>query len=102
MKIGFIGGFRDRQNRHNVAEDYYSKELDWQVRVEKPRQKQSGFQRTITITTEREMDIYNLMILKKSGELKFFYVLEGMNKDEIKSRIDTYWDNSDMLGYDFD
>lgn len=81
MKIGFIGGLRDGKNRHDVAEGYYSKELDWQVRVEKP--KQSGFQRTITITTEREMDVYNLMMLKKSGELKFFYVLEGMNKEEI-------------------
>lgn len=102
MKIGFLGGHKTGTSKSNIAEDYHSKDLEWEIKTEKPWQNTSSFQGTISISIGRDYIYYNLMILKKEGVMKFFYVLEGMSKEEIQSQIKEHWDKSDILGYDFD
>jgi hypothetical protein len=102
MRIGFLGGHKAGSNRGGVAEDYESKNLPWEIKTEKPREITSGFQNTISFSIGRDYVYYNLMIMKKNGIMKFFYVLKGMDKDEIESQLNKYWDESDILGYDFD
>lgn len=102
MKIGFLGGRKAGSNRSGVAEDYESKNLPWEVKTDKPQERSGGFQRTISISTGRDCVYYDLMIMKKNGTMKFFYVLRGMEKNEIESQLNEHWDKSDTLGYDFD
>lgn len=102
MKIGFIGGHKAGSNRGGVAEDYESKNLPWEIKTDKPQEIKSGFPNTISISIGREYVVYNLMIMKKNGIMKFFYVLKDMDKEEIESQLKEYWDKSDILGFDFD
>ncbi len=49
-----------------------------------------------------EYDYYNLLILRKNKEAKLFYVLTSMEKEEIATKINEYWEYSTSVGYDFD
>ena len=105
MRIGFIGGIESGKSRVSVAVDPRSRDLKWEVRCGKPSQLKFisvGFENTINIPVSKDTDRYNLMILKKSGEMKFFYVLKGLEKALIQKKMNEYWFNSDILGYDFD
>jgi hypothetical protein len=104
MRIGFLGGVKSGKTT-DVANDYNSEKLKWMYKAETNRHiplKREGFQREIFTPGVVEFDEYNLLILKKDKTLKFFYVLKGMTSDEIRDLLITHWDNSDILGYDFD
>ena len=102
MRIGFIGGHKAGSNRRGVAEDYDSKNLPWEIQTDKPQETTRGFQKTVSISIGKDYVVYNLMIMKKNGIMKFFYVLKDMDKEEIESQLKEYWEKSDILGYDFD
>jgi hypothetical protein len=104
MKIGFLGGVKSGKVT-NVAEDYNAEKLKWMVKAETNRYiplRREGSQREIFTPGVVEVEDYHLLILKKDKVLKFFYVLKGMTSDEIRDLLITHWDNSDILGYDFD
>jgi hypothetical protein len=102
MRIGFIGGHKAGSNRGGVAEDYESKKLPWEIKTDKPQEITRGFQNTVSISIGRDYVVYNLMIMKKNGIMKFFYVLKDMDKEEVERQLKEYWEKSDILGYDFD
>ena len=105
MRIGFIGGIESGKSRVSVAVDPCSRDLKWEVSCGKPSQLKlisGGFENTINIPVSKDTDRYNLMILKKSGEMKFFYVLKGLEKALIQKKMTEYWFNSDIIGYDID
>lgn len=101
MKIGYIGGIKHKNSRE-VITGYHDKELEWEVQVYLPPKPQISYGRTITITTNKEYETYLLKIIKKGGELKFFYVLNGLTREAIKESLDECWDLSSNQGYDFD
>ncbi|WP_336948786.1 hypothetical protein [Acinetobacter junii] len=99
MKIAYLGGIKQGQFREQFG-GYDKSSLEYEVKVELPyHPKIVGG--AITITTVREYDIYHLKIIKKYGEIKHFYVLSTMTKDEIEKTLDSCWAISDNLGYDF-
>lgn len=101
MKIGFLGGVKAGKF-NSCIEDQYHANLKWLITTDKPRSDRGGFQREVRTSMAPEFVNYNLMILKKDGVMKFFYVLEGMSRDEIKMQVEEHWDKSDILGYEFD
>lgn len=102
MKIGFLGGHKAGSRKSNVAEGYNAKDLPWEIQTEDPNQNTGGFQRTINVSLGREYIHYDLMIMKKNKTLKFFYVLRNMTRDEVENQLNKFWENSDVLGYEFD
>lgn len=101
MRIGYLGGHKAGKTRVNSAEDFYSKDLEWEVNFENPRRPSDSFQEISSFLTDNDWVKYQLTIFKKDGVMKFFYILEGMSKDEIESQMIKYWDNSDIFGSDF-
>lgn len=101
MKIGYIGGVKHKNNRE-VITGYHNKDLKWEVQAERPPKPPTTNGGTVTYFMDREFDIYELKILKKGGELKFFYVLSGLTKEEIREHLDECWDLSTSEGFDFD
>lgn len=101
MKIAFIGGVKHGTDR-NVLTGYDKTELDWEVKTELPMKPQVFDGRSLTINLNVEFQTYLLKILKKDGELKYFYVAKDLARDEIKSGLEECWELSDNLGYDFD
>ncbi len=101
MKIAFIGGVKHGTDR-NVLTGYDKTELDWEVKTELPMKPQVYDGRSLTINLNVEFQTYLLKILKKDGELKYFYVAKDLPRDEIKSGLEECWELSDNLGYDFD
>lgn len=104
MKIGFLGGVKSGKAT-SAADDYYAEKLKWMVKAQTNKHiplKREGSQREIFTPGVVEVEDYQLLILKKDKVLKFFYVLKGMTSDEIRDLLITHWDNSDILGYDFD
>lgn len=100
MKIGFLGGTRSGKSKSYIADQCSRGDLKWLIFLNKPFS--NGFQSEIKTSMAPEFIKYKLMILKKDGAMKFFYILDGMGRDEIKTQIELYWDKSDILGYDFD
>jgi hypothetical protein len=104
MKIGYIGGNQKGESTYQVDSHYKSQELDWLKRVDVTNQNQharmNSFQTSLNY--EKKYELYKLSILKKDGVMKFFYVLEGLSREEIQSQIEEHWDKSDTIGYDFD
>lgn len=90
MKIAFLGG-----KRHAAARDYlegYDKsKLDKVIEVDAP----SG-------ESAKNFQTYLLKIIKMNGEFKYFYVLNSLTGDDVKSYLDECWSLSDNIGYDFD
>ncbi|MCJ9255817.1 hypothetical protein [Acinetobacter baumannii] len=101
MKIAYIGGVKHGTDR-NVLTGYDKTELDWEVKTELPMKPQVFDGRSLTINLNVEFQTYLLKILKKDGELKYFYVAKDLPRDEIKSGLEECWELSDNLGYDFD
>jgi hypothetical protein len=54
MRIGFIGGHKAGSSRGGVAEDYESKNLPWEIKIDKPQETTRGFQNTISISIGRD------------------------------------------------
>jgi hypothetical protein len=101
MKIGFIGGIKHGKER-NALTGHDKTELEWEVKAELPM-KQPGFQTHVrTFVSYPEHQIYNLKIIKKNGELKYFYVAQDLSREEIESALEDCWELSDNLGYEFD
>ncbi|WP_335954096.1 hypothetical protein [Acinetobacter higginsii] len=92
MKVGFIFGKKDKQiydpdvygNQH--LKDIYSYTEDRQ-----------GFQNSFE---QLNKIVYKKMILKLEDEYKYFYVLVGHSKEELREKIAEYWHLSDIVGYD--
>ena len=101
MNIGFIGGVQHKKTRV-VIKGYFDKDLKWEYQAARPPKPPEIKGGTFTYSLDNEFDIYELKILKKGGELKFFYVLSGLTKDEIRDYLDECWDLSSSEGYDFD
>lgn len=101
MKIACIGGVR--HGRLKRAFTGFSKtDLEWEFEADLP-QKPPTFQNSVvTYSLSTEYQTYQLKILKKNGELKYFYIAKDLPVDEIKSGLDEFWELSDNLGYDFD
>jgi hypothetical protein len=101
MKIACIGGVK-----HGLARDvlisFDKTQLEWEFKADLP-QKPPTFQNSVvTYSLSPEYQTYQLKILKKKGELKYFYIAKDLPVDEIKSGLDECWELSDNLGYDFD
>ena len=104
MKIGFLGGVKSGKTIE-AANDYNFEKLKWMFKVASNRSlaiQQGQFQTEISRQATVKYDEYNLLILKKNKTLKFFYVLKEMSVSEIKELLNSNWDKSDILGYDFD
>ncbi|MDP7845796.1 hypothetical protein LPS07_05565 [Acinetobacter pittii] len=101
MKIGCIGGVKHGTDR-NVLTGYDKTELDWEIKTELPMKPQVFDGRTLTINLTPEYQVYQLKVLKKHGELKYFYVLKDLPREEIETGLADCWELSDNLGYDFD
>lgn len=94
MKIGFIGGPKDL---NSIETDNYPKEkvgFIFTHQVEKV-----GFQRDFDRPNTFE---YKKLILQNNGELKYFYVLKDYQADELKDKIEGYWNLSEVIGYSLD
>ena len=105
MKIGYLGGVKSGQVAINVAEEHNSDKLRWAVKTDTNRYIPNiniGSQRQVFTPGVVETDDYSLLILKKNKTLKFFYVLNGMEQQEVEDQLTEHWGNSDILGYDFD
>ncbi|ELX6101084.1 hypothetical protein ACTZ9G_003242 [Acinetobacter baumannii] len=101
MKIAYIGGVKHGKDR-NVLTGYDKTELDWEVKTELPRTPPTFQGSVVTYTISTEYQTYLLKILKKNGELKYFYVLKDLPREEIETGLADCWELSDNLGYDFD
>lgn len=101
MKIGCIGGVRHGKVK-DVLIGFNKSELDWEFEADLPQQAPTFQASVTTYTISNEYQTYQLKILKKDGELKYFYVAKGLPRDEIESGLEEYWKLSDNLGYDFD
>ncbi|HIQ36230.1 MAG TPA: hypothetical protein EYH52_16675 [Acinetobacter venetianus] len=101
MKIGYIGGVRHGK-KISVLEGYDKSKLDWEIKVDPPFKQPTSQTNVTTFTTTTEQETYQLKVLKKNGELKYFYVVQDLSREEIESSLDECWENSDNLGYDFD
>lgn len=44
---------------------------------------------------------YNLMTIKRNGEFKYFYVMSGLERQEVEERVNEHWDKSSITGYEF-
>ncbi|MGN5723670.1 hypothetical protein ACNQO9_00290 [Acinetobacter calcoaceticus] len=101
MKIACIGGVRHGKVKE-VLNSIRKYELDWEFEAELPRTPPTYQGSVITYTISTEYQKYQLKILKKNGELKYFYIAKDMPVDEIKSGLEECWELSDNLGYDLD
>ncbi|MCH7389545.1 hypothetical protein [Acinetobacter dispersus] len=94
MKVAYIGGLNDANQYDNSG---------YGDHVYKPKitinEKRSGFQVSVG---DPKKDDYILTLLKYQGEFKYFYVLKGMEKSEIRTLIPKYWELADVIGYDLD
>ncbi len=75
------------------------KTYNGKLKTDKPQETSGEIQRTFGISTGRDYVYYDLMIMKRNGTMKFFYVLRGMEKNEIENQLNEHWDKSDTLGY---
>ncbi len=101
MKIACIGGVKHGKVK-DVLNGFNKNELDWEFKAELPIRPQVYEDRPFTINLNAEYQTYQLKVLKKHGELKYFYVAKDLPRDEIKSGLEECWELSDNLGYDFD
>ena len=94
MKVGFILGKKDKQIYDPAV--YGNDQLKDIYSYNEERQ---GFQNTFDPPNKI---IYNKMLFKFNGELKYFYVSDGIKKNDIEPLLGEYWGLSDTIGYDFD
>ncbi|MEI1709716.1 hypothetical protein V8Q18_09215 [Acinetobacter baumannii] len=101
MKIAYIGGVKHGTDR-NVLTGYDKTQLDWEVKADLPPQPPTRQGGVVTFTLSNDYQTYQLKVLKKHGELKYFYVLRDLPREEVESGLADCWELSDNLGYDFD
>ncbi|HAV5585612.1 TPA: hypothetical protein JI121_14895 [Acinetobacter baumannii] len=101
MKIACIGGVKHGKVK-DVLNGFNKNELDWEFKADLPPQPPTRQGGVVTFTTSNDYQIYHLKVLKKHGELKYFYVAKDLPLEEIKSGLEECWERSDNLGYDFD
>ena len=101
MKIGYIGGVKHGKDR-NALTGYDKTELEWEVKTELPMRTPTFQTNVVSYTLSPEYQTYNLKVLKKNGELKYFYVAQDFTREEIENALEDCWELSDNLGYDFD
>lgn len=100
MKIAYLGGVKNGSTR-SVLMGYDKTSLEWEVKIEKPTQKIFQIGGVTTYTNNQDYDVYNLLVLTKDSEQKFFYVLDSLQRAEIEELVLEYWGKSDTLGYIF-
>ncbi|EPQ0106629.1 TPA: hypothetical protein NQH55_000669 [Acinetobacter baumannii] len=101
MKIAYIGGVKHGAER-SVLTGYDKTQLDWEVKVDVPMKPQVYEGGALRINLTSEYQVYQLKVLKKHGELKYFYVLKDLPREEVETGLTDCWELSDNLGYDFD
>ncbi|MCO1653235.1 hypothetical protein M4D47_19285 [Acinetobacter baumannii] len=101
MKIACIGGVRHGRVKE-VLTSISKCDLDWEFDADLPRSPPTFQGSVVTYTISTEYQKYLLKILKKNGELKYFYVLKDLPREEIETGLADCWELSDNLGYDFD
>jgi hypothetical protein len=104
MNIGFIGGrlngsYDELIIKENFAPPFIYKSLDsekthWN-KIELYKQKRFDEDGSV-------FDIYNLMMIRRQGEIKPFYVLKGLSRSEVELNLDKCWHKSDLIGFDFE
>ncbi|MBF7690687.1 hypothetical protein [Acinetobacter pollinis] len=106
MRIGWLGGPYEGKVV-NVQDELRSNPLDW-VAFDKKVTNNSSFPRAIHMgmrKVEDNLERYNLMMLSKEGETRFFYVhIDEINKEHLKEKLanNEYWDLSDPVGFNLD
>lgn len=104
MKIGYLGGFKDgkhiqivrnRRSDSTVLEVIVEHE-DREMASKLFNQQWSG----VAVNLGDSMIRYNLMTIKKNGEFKYFYVMDGMDRQEVEERVNVHWDVSSITGYE--
>ena len=106
MRIGWLGGPYEGRVV-NVQNALHASPLDW-VAFDKKATNNSGLQRVIhngMPKAEDSLERYNLIMLSKDGETKFFYVhVDEINKEHLKEKLanNKYWDLSDPIGFNLD
>ncbi|MHA3115256.1 hypothetical protein E0H86_05945 [Acinetobacter sp. ANC 4635] len=105
MKIGFLGGFK-----HGKSETYEfdkDKELSppWIMKKEDTSNvadlMRAKLDSSNGSSTNGAIVFYKLMVLRRDGEAKFFYVEPTQTKDQINEAIKEHWGISTTIGYDF-
>ncbi|MDC4679336.1 hypothetical protein NQ804_04405 [Acinetobacter baumannii] len=105
MKIAYLGGFKDGQyiniirnrRRDNVLLEVVIEHEDMQLRNQLLTQQFSGK----PVNLNDSMIQYNLMTIKRNGEFKYFYVMSGLERQEVEKRVNEHWDKSSITGYEF-
>ncbi|WP_337081296.1 hypothetical protein [Acinetobacter pittii] len=101
MKIACIGGVKHGKVK-DAINGFNKSDLNWEFEAELPRTPPTFQGSVVTYNISTDYQKYLLKILKKDGELKYFYVAKDLPRDEIKSGLEECWGLSDNLGYDFD
>ena len=101
MKIACIGGIRHGKVR-SALDGFEKYKLDWEFKADLPPEPPKVRSNVITWTDSTDYQTYQLKVLKKNGELKYFYILKDLPREEIETGLIDCWELSDNLGYDFD
>lgn len=109
MKIGYVGGkldgcmcepeFCSNENSLGSTVRHEDEERTHWKAVELIKQ---GVKNNDAQKLGKQYDTYRLMILRKNGVAKLFYVLDGLTREQVKENIEENWIVSDPVGYDFD
>lgn len=107
MKIGYIGGFKDGKTTEIFFERHKTIGPNWIVEHEDSKKKFQVMHNRLNsnfgkpINEDESIVYYNLMMVRKNGETKYFYVIKNASKDEIELGVNSHWDKSSTIGYDF-
>ncbi|QER39841.1 hypothetical protein F2A31_08970 [Acinetobacter suaedae] len=106
MKIAYLGGFKDGEILTLPIEFGDPVQLEWIIQhedIEKAEQDLTDHsQRDFAVTLKKCVVNYRLMILKRSKEMRFFYVEDGLSKERVFEHMNQHWNKSDTVGFDFD
>ncbi|XZT78418.1 hypothetical protein ACT4YI_16900 [Acinetobacter baumannii] len=107
MKIGYIGGFKDGEFERRDYQRYHPINLEWIVEKEDHSKREQVLRNRLNaafnmpISDDESLVYYNLMILRKDGEAKLFYVIDKATKSDVEQGIEKHWDKATTIGYDF-
>lgn len=107
MKIGYIGGFKDGEFERHDYQRYHPITLEWIVEKEDKNKKDQVLMNRLNaafnkpISDDESLVYYNLMVLRKNGEAKLFYVIDKSTKADVEQGIENHWDKATTIGYDF-
>lgn len=105
MKIAYLGGFKDgmhieivrNRRRDNTLLEVIIEHEDMQLANKLRTEQFSGK----AISLDDAIIKYNLMTIKKNGEFRYFYVMDGLDRQEVEERVNEHWDVSSTTGYEF-